>query len=157
MRNDLRNTHYATGVLNVPLQLEIVTAERVVLQDDNVDMVVAPTVDGQVGILPNHAPLLTILQVGELRVDKGNDEQSIVVAGGFMEVLNNKVTILADAAERSEEIDVASAEEARHRAEQTLANKGQGEGDLAAAELAMRYNVIRLRVGSRRGSRRQER
>ena len=68
-----------------------------------------------------------------------------------MEVLNNKVTILADAAERSEEIDVASAEEARHRAEQTLANRGQAEGsDLAAAELAMRYNLVRLRVGSRR-------
>lgn len=140
----------------MPLQLEIVTAERVVFNDDNVDMVVAPTVDGEVGILPNHAPLLTILQVGELRVDKGNDEQSIVVAGGFMEVLNNKITILADAAERSEEIDVASAEEARHRAEQTLQNKGQG-GDLAAAELAMRYNMVRLRVGTRRGSRRQER
>ena len=74
-----------------------------------------------------------------------------------MEVLNNKVTILADAAERSEEIDVASAEEARHRAEQTLANKSQPGGDLAAAELAMRYNMVRLRVGSRRrGSRRGE-
>ena len=139
----------------MPLTLEIVTAERVVFQDDNVDMVVAPTVDGQVGILPRHAPLLTVLQVGELRVCKGPDEQSIVVAGGFMEVLNNKVTILADAAERSEEIDVASAEEARRRAENTLENKGQG-GDLAAAELAMRYNMVRLRVGTRRGRRRRE-
>src|SRR5436305_12778904 len=138
----------------MPLQLEIVTAERMVFKDDNVDMVVAPSVDGQVGILPSHAPLLTVLQVGELRVLKGNDEQSIVIAGGFMEVLHNKVTILADAAERSEEIDVASAEEARHRAEQTLANKGQGDGDLAAAELAMRYNIVRLRVGSKRRSRR---
>src|SRR3982751_6210779 len=109
----------------MPLRLEIVTAERVVFEDDNVDMVIAPSVDGQVGIPPRHAPLLTVLQVGELRVCKGNDEQSIVVAGGFMEVLNNKVTILADAAERSEEIDVASAEEARHRAEATLANKGE--------------------------------
>src|SRR6476646_7698379 len=108
-------------------------------------MVVAPSVDGQVGILPHHAPLLTMLHVGELRVIKGNDEQSIVVAGGFMEVLNNKVTILADAAERSEEIDVASAEEARHRAEETLAHKDEPGGDLAAAELAMRYNVLRLR------------
>ena len=141
----------------MPLQLEIVTAERMVFKDDNVDMVVAPSVDGQVGILPSHAPLLTVLQVGELRVLKGNDEQSIVIAGGFMEVLNNKVTILADAAERSEEIDVASAEEARHRAEQTLANKGQAGGDLAAAELAMRYNMVRLRVGSKRRSRRGDR
>ena len=141
----------------MPLRLEIVTAERVVFQDDNVDMVVAPSVDGQVGILPHHAPLLTMLQVGELRVDKGNDEQSIVVAGGFMEVLNNKVTILADAAERSEEIDVASAEQARHRAEETLAHKDEARGgDLAAAELAMRYNMVRLRVGTRRGRRRRE-
>ncbi|MDQ3931013.1 MAG: ATP synthase F1 subunit epsilon, partial [Chloroflexota bacterium] len=80
----------------MPLQLEIVTAERVVFTDDNIDMVIAPSVDGEVGILPHHSPLLTILQIGELRVKKGADEQSIVVAGGFMEVLNGKVTILAD-------------------------------------------------------------
>src|SRR5215212_7733273 len=140
----------------MPLRLEIVTAERIVFEDDDIDMVVAPSVDGQVGILPHHAPLLTILHVGELRVRKGNDEQSLVVAGGFMEVLNNKVTILADAAERSEEIDVAAAEDARHRAEQSLANKEQGGGDLAAAELAMRYNMIRLRVGSKRRGRRSD-
>src|SRR4051794_9900063 len=141
----------------MPLRLEIVTAERIVFEDDDIDMVVAPSVDGQVGILPHHAPLLTILHVGELRVTRGSDEQSIVVAGGFMEVLNNKVTILADAAERSEEIDLASAEEARHRAEQTLANKDQARGgDLAAAELAMRYNMVRLRVGSQRGRRRRQ-
>ena len=137
----------------MPLTLEIVTAERVVFTDENIDMVVAPAADGQVGILPNHAPLLTTLQVGELRVCKGPNEESIVVAGGFMEVLNNKVTILADAAERSDEIDLASAEQARHRAEQTIENKGQA-GDLAAAELAMRYNMVRLRVGTRRGRRR---
>jgi F-type H+-transporting ATPase subunit epsilon len=140
----------------MPLRLEIVTAERVVFEDDNVDMVVAPSVDGQVGILPRHAPLLTILQVGELKVCKGPEEQSIVVAGGFMEVLNDRVTILADAAERSEEIDTAAAEDARRRAEQSLANKGEGGSDLAAAELAMRYNMVRLRVGTRRGRRQRE-
>lgn len=140
----------------MPLTVDIVTAERQVFHDDNVDMVIAPSVDGQVGILPHHAPLIAILQVGELRVVKGSDEQSLVVAGGFMEVLENRVTILAEAAERSEEIDVASAEDARHRAEQTLANRGQPAGDLAAAELAMRYNMVRLRVGSARGRRRRE-
>ena len=137
----------------MPLTLEIVTAERVVFTDENIDMVVAPAAEGQVGILPNHAPLLTTLQVGELRVCKGPNEESIVVACGFMEVLNDKVTILADAAERSEEIDLAAAEQARHRAEATIENKGQA-GDLAAAELAMRYNMVRLRVGTRRGRRR---
>src|SRR6476619_4980896 len=140
----------------MPLRLEIVTAERVVFEDDDIDMVVAPSVDGQVGILPHHAPLLTILHVGELRVRKGNDEQTLVVAGGFMEVLNNKVTILADAAERSEEIDVASAEEARHRAEQSLANR-EHIGDAAAAEAALRFAQLRLRVGTgRRRTRREE-
>ncbi len=139
----------------MPLQLEIVTAERVVLTDDNVDMVIAPSVDGEVGILPRHAPLLTVLQIGELRVKKGADEQSIVVAGGFMEVLNDKVTILADAAERSEEIDIAAAEQARTRAEQALANREQ-IGDAAAAEAAMRLATLRLRVGGRRRRNRRE-
>src|SRR5918997_2720873 len=116
---------------DMPLTLEIVTAERLVFSDDNVDMVVAPSVDGEVGILPHHAPLLTLLQIGELRVKKGADEQSIVIAGGFLEVLNNKVTILADVAERAEEIDAAAAEDARRRAQDALANRGHIE-DLAA-------------------------
>lgn len=140
----------------MPLKFELVTAERQVFADDSVDMVIAPSVDGQVGILPHHAPLIAILQPGEVRVVKGNDEQSLVVSGGFLEVLEGTVTILADAAERSDEINVAAAEDARTRAEQTLANRGQPGGDLAAAELAMRYNQVRLRVGSSRGRRRRE-
>jgi len=139
----------------MPLRFELVTAERQVFADENVDMVIAPSVDGQVGILPHHAPLIAILQPGEVRVVKGNDEESLVVAGGFLEVLEDTVTILADAAERSEEINIADAEEARRRAEQTLANKGQGS-DLAAVELAMRYSMVRLRVGQTRGRRRRE-
>lgn len=140
----------------MPLTLEIVTAERMVLSDDNVDMVIAPSVDGEVGILPHHAPLLTLLQIGELRVKKGADEQSIVIAGGFLEVLNNKVTVLADVAERSEEIDTAAAEQARTRAQEALANKGAGGGNLADADAAMRLASLRLRVGQRRRRLRQE-
>lgn len=136
------------------LSLEIVTAERVVLTDDNIDMVIAPSVDGEVGILPHHVPLLTILQIGELRVRKGADEQSIVVAGGFMEVLHDKVTVLADAAERSEEINIAAAEEARTRAEQDMANRGNV--DTAASEAAMRFATLRIRVGNRRRRLRRE-
>ncbi|MBF6613901.1 MAG: F0F1 ATP synthase subunit epsilon [Chloroflexi bacterium] len=136
------------------LSLEVVTAERVVLTDDNIDMVIAPSVDGEVGILPHHAPLLTILQIGELRVRKGADEQSIVVAGGFIEVLHDKVTVLADAAERSEEINIAAAEEARTRAEQDMANRGNV--DTAAAEAAMRFATLRIRVGNRRRRLRRE-
>ncbi|HYO49186.1 MAG TPA: F0F1 ATP synthase subunit epsilon, partial [Chloroflexia bacterium] len=120
----------------MPLQLEIVTAERLVLTDNNIDMVVAPSVDGEVGILPHHAPLLTVLQIGELRVKKGADEQSIVVSGGFMEVLNDKVTILADVAERAEEVDIASAEQARARAQEALTSGVAG--DLMAAQAALR-------------------
>jgi F-type H+-transporting ATPase subunit epsilon len=140
---------------DMPLTLEIVTAERLVFSDDNVDMVVAPSVDGEVGILPHHAPLLTLLQIGELRVKKGADEQSIVIAGGFLEVLNNRVTILADVAERAEEIDAAAAEDARRRAQDALANRG-ATADLANAEAAMRLASLRLRVGQRRRRLRQE-
>jgi F-type H+-transporting ATPase subunit epsilon len=140
----------------MPLTLEIVTAERVVLQDDNIDMVIAPSVDGQVGILPNHAPLLTVLEIGELRVKKGADEQSIVVSGGFLEVLENRVTVLADVAERQEEIDVASAEEARSRAQAALTNRDRDTADLEAAQAAMRLAALRLRVGSRGRRRRRE-
>jgi F-type H+-transporting ATPase subunit epsilon len=140
----------------MPLTLEIVTAERVVFTDNNVDMVVAPSADGEVGILPHHAPLLTMLQIGELRVKKGGDEQSIIIAGGFMEVLNDKVTILADVAERSEEIDTATAEQARDRAREALTNRDAAAGDLAAAQAAMRLASLRLRIGGRTRRRRME-
>ncbi len=139
----------------MPLSLEIVTAERLVFSDDNVDMVVAPSVDGEVGILPHHAPLLTLLQIGELRVKKGSDEQSIVVSGGFLEVLNNRVTVLADVAERSEEIDAAAAESARTRAQEALAGRGEA-ANLEAAQAAMRLATLRLRVSGRRRRMRRE-
>jgi F-type H+-transporting ATPase subunit epsilon len=132
----------------MPLRLELVTAERIVLQED-ADMVIAPAADGQVGILPHHAPFLTTLRPGELRVRRGGSEQELIVTGGFMEVLNDKVTILADAAERVEEIDLARAEEARRRAADALANRQAGV-DTASAELAMRRAVVRLSVARRR-------
>jgi ATP synthase F1 epsilon subunit len=90
----------------MPIHLEIVTAERVVLSDD-VDMINAPTKDGRVGILPRHAPLLTILEVGELDIVKDGVTTPFAISGGFMEVLPNRVTILADTAERADEIDEA--------------------------------------------------
>jgi F-type H+-transporting ATPase subunit epsilon len=139
----------------MPLTLEIVTAERQVFLDDNVDMVIAPAVDGEVGILPRHAPLITVLQIGELRVKKGTEEQSIVIAGGFMEVFADKVTILADAAEHSEDVDIAAAEQARARAEESLRNKDQ-LGDKAGAETALRLASLRLRVGGKRKRLRRE-
>jgi F-type H+-transporting ATPase subunit epsilon len=137
----------------MPLHLELVTAERMVLQED-ADMVIAPAADGEVGILPHHAPLLTVLQPGELRVKRGAVEQTLVVSGGFMEVLDGRVTILADAAEHAEDIDVARAEESRRRAADALANRTVGT-DNAAAELAMRRAVVRINVARRRRPRSQ--
>ena len=131
------------------LDFELVTADRVVLQEEGVDMVVAPGADGQLGVLPHHVPLITTLAPGELRIKRGGEETSIVVTGGFMEVTREKVLVLADAAERSEEIDIARAEEARRRAQERLASSPDGV-DLARAEAAMRRAVARLRIAQRR-------
>jgi F-type H+-transporting ATPase subunit epsilon len=137
------------------LSVEIVTGERVVFTEDDVDMVVAPGADGALGILPHHAPLVTLLAEGELRITKGGREDSLVVFGGFMEVTGDKVIVLADSAERAEEIDVSRAEAARQRAAEGLANRGtDGTLDLAGAESELRRASVRIRVGQRRGSRR---
>jgi len=98
------------------IHLNIITAERIVLSED-VEIVVAPGTMGELGVLPRHAPLLTGLMPGELRYRKNGEEVGMCITGGFMEVLPHRVTILADAAERAEEIDVARAEAARQRAE----------------------------------------
>src|SRR6185295_17420547 len=106
----------------MPIHLEIVTAERVVMSDD-VDQINAPTKDGRIGILPRHMPLLTILDVGQMDIIKDGVATPFAVSGGFMEVLPNRVTILADTVERADEIDEARAEEARRRAEEQIAQR----------------------------------
>jgi len=133
------------------LRFEIVTAERVVYSDD-VDIVVAPGIEGQLGILPNHAPLLTMLQPGEVMVRKEGEETAIFVSGGFLEVMQNRVTVLADVAERVEEIDIARAEEAKRRAEEGLRLRPP-EMDLAAAEAALRRAMVRLKIVERKKKR----
>ncbi|MFN8590661.1 MAG: F0F1 ATP synthase subunit epsilon [Thermomicrobiales bacterium] len=135
------------------LSIEIVTGERLVYKDEGVDMVIAPGGAGTLGILPEHAPIITTLASGELRIKKGNEEQSIVVFGGFMEVAEDKVLVLADTAERAEELDLARAEEARRRAETSIAGR-QETIDLQAAQADLRRATLRLRVGQRRGIRR---
>ena len=107
------------------LKLDIVTAERVVYSAE-VDEVIAPGVEGQLGILPHHAPLMTTLQAGELRVKKGGAEDIMAISGGFLEVRPDRVIVLADAAERAEEIDVARAEAAKQRAEERLRDRRRG-------------------------------
>jgi F-type H+-transporting ATPase subunit epsilon len=133
-------------------KLDIVTAERVVFSDE-VDEVVAPGVEGQLGILPHHAPLMTTLLPGELLVKKGGEEISLVVSGGFIEVRPDRIIILADAAEREEEIDIARAEEAKRRAEARLAEHAPGM-DMGRAEAALRRSLARIRVAERRRRRR---
>ena len=134
----------------MPIRLEIVTGERLVYSDD-VDAVVAPGVEGEMGIRPQHAALMTTLQPGEVLVRKAGQEVSIAVSGGFMEVLPDKVTILADTAERAEEIDESRAEEARKRAQKLLADAATGETiDATRAQIAMRRAMIRLKVAQKR-------
>jgi len=128
-----------------PLKVDVVTAERSVYSGD-VDMVVVPGVEGQLGILPHHTPLMTALQPGELRLKKGENEVSLVVTGGFVEVRPDRVVVLADAAERAEEIDTARAEEARKRAQKRLAEKRALGIDESRAEASLRRAMTRLAV-----------
>ena len=131
-----------------PMRLEIITAEREVYADD-VDIVVVPGIEGQLGILPHHAPLMPLLQAGELTIKKDGDSTYLAVSGGFLEVLGNKVTILADAAERSEAIDEERALAAMETAQERLANR---EGDISLEQFAraMRRAQVRLDVVRRR-------
>jgi len=133
-------------------RLDVVTAEREVFSDE-VDEVVANGVEGQLGILPHHAPLMTTLLPGELLIKKGGEEFYLAVSGGFIEVRPDRIIILADTAERVEEIDVARAEEAKRRAEERLAEGAPGV-DTARAEAALRRSLLRLRVAQRRRRRR---
>jgi F-type H+-transporting ATPase subunit epsilon len=129
-------------------RLEIVTAERMVFADD-VNEIVAWGVKGQLGILPHHAPLMTMLQSGDLLIKKDNGEEYLAISGGFLEVRPDKVIILADACERAEEIDVSRAEAAKRRAEVTLKERPT-EVDTAAAEAALRRSLARLKVAEKR-------
>ncbi len=129
-------------------KLEIVTAERMVLSDD-VDEVVAWGVQGQLGILPHHAPLMTMLQPGDLLIRKDKEDEYLAISGGFLEVRPDKVIVLADACERADEIDVARVEAAKRRAEETLKEQPPGV-DTAAAEAALRRSLARLKVAEKR-------
>jgi len=130
------------------LKLDIVTAERVVYSEE-VDMIVAPGAEGQLGILPHHAPLMTTLQAGELRVKRGGEEDTLAISGGFLEVRPDRVIVLADTAERAEEIDMARAEAAKQRAEQRLVDKRAPGLDEARVETALRRAMARLMVADK--------
>lgn len=133
----------------MPMRLEIITAEREVYADD-VDIVVAPGVEGQLGILPHHAPLMTALQPGEVMVRKEGEPSYLAVTGGFMEVMGNRVTILAAACEYSQEISEERAQAAMERARERLQNRAS-DLELEQATAAIRRAQVRLNIARRRG------
>jgi F-type H+-transporting ATPase subunit epsilon len=120
-----------------------------VYSDDEVEVVIAPGADGELGILPNHAPLLTALGIGELRIKKGGKEESFAVHGGFLEVLANRVIVMAYTAERADEIDLARADVARERAESRY-REAPDALDRTRLMAALRRSRVRLKVARRR-------
>jgi F-type H+-transporting ATPase subunit epsilon len=134
------------------IKFEIVTAERVVYSDE-VDVLVAPGIEGQLAVLPHHAPLMTMLQPGEILIRKGAEEQSMFVSGGFLEVRGDKIVILADAAERADEIDITRAESAKRRAEERITQR-PADVDVARAEAALLRSTVRLKVAEKSKRRR---
>ena len=129
------------------LTLEIVTPERS-LVTEQVDEVFLPGSQGYFGVLPGHAPLLATLQVGELWYRIGQDKHYLAIAFGFVDVRPDRVTVLAQIAERAQDIDVARAEEAKRRAEERVAARDPGM-DFERARIAMMKSLIRLQVASR--------
>jgi len=130
------------------LKLEIVTAESPVFTGE-VDSIVAPGTVGQFTILPHHAAFMTMLEAGELCLRVGGQETFMVVSGGFLEVMDDRVIVLADAAERADDIDAARAEEAKKRAQEQMRRPLTGP-ELVVAEAALRRSLARLKVSERR-------
>ncbi len=135
----------------MPLQLEIVSPERRAYADE-VDMVIVPGADGELGILPHHTQLISALGIGELRIKKGGTEQILLISGGFVEVRPDKVVVMADLAEHSDEIDEQRAVEARKRAEAEL-EQARDPVDIARVRAALQTALMRERIAVRRRSR----
>ena len=129
------------------LTLEIITPEKVVYKDD-VDEVVAPTINGEIAILPSHVDLLTQVSPGELIVKKGSNQQYLAITGGFLEVSDNKISILADYAIKAQDIEVARAQEAKRRAEKLMEEK-TSDNDLKIAQGEMIKAILELKVATK--------
>ena len=133
----------------MPLQLEIVTPERLAFSDQ-VDSVQLPGIEGELGVLPHHAPLVSILGVGELLIRKGGQEESFAIVGGFVQVRPDKVVVMAEDADMASEIDLEKAHEAKREAEKAL-ESGYHEGaDLSLARASLQQALLRIRVAERR-------
>ncbi len=128
------------------INFKIATPERVVFKDE-VDSITLPTQSGEITILPNHLPLISVLKPGDIVIKKGNDAFDIAVSGGFIEVLSTKVVVLADTAERSEEIDVARAEAAVKRAQTLREEKLTDSREFAKVAALIEKELVRVKVG----------
>ena len=133
----------------MPLQLEIVTPERQVYSD-TVDSVQVPGSEGELGVLPHHAPLVSTLGVGELRFRKDGTEESFAIIGGFLQVRPDRVVVLAETADLASDIDLEKAQEARREAERALESGFHEGADLSAARAQLQQALLRIRVAERR-------
>ena len=134
------------------IRLRVVTPSRMLL-DEDVDEVTAPGELGEFGVLPNHIAFLTTLVPGELSYKQGSSKKTLAVSGGYAEVLDNVMTVLAPAAEFADEIDSARAQRAKERAEKLMAELNRGEKDWEMAEASMKRALVRLQVASREARR----
>lgn len=136
----------------MPLSLSVVTAERTIVQRGDVQRLIVPTTEGQITVLPSHVPLMSSIGYGEMTAVCANETVYMAVFGGFIQVANDVVTVLADAAEHADAINEERAEAARLRAQQRLAGQHSGPEALNVlrARLAMERALVRLRVRRRR-------
>jgi F-type H+-transporting ATPase subunit epsilon len=133
----------------MPILLEIVTPERLAYSGQ-VDSVQVPGSEGEMGILPHHAPLVSMLGIGELRIRAGGTEELFAIAGGFVQVRPDKVVVMAETADMASEIDLERAQEARREAERAIETGYNEPADLAAARAALQQALLRIRVAERR-------
>jgi len=129
------------------LHLEVITPEKVIYESE-ADEIIAPTVNGQIGILPNHIGLLTKIVPGELIIRKGNSQYLLAITGGFLEVNNNNVSILADYAIKAEDVEIARAQEAQKRAEKLMQEKATDK-DFKVAQAELVKAILELRVANK--------
>ncbi len=132
----------------MPIHIELVTQEKKIFEEFEADMIIVPAAEGEMGVLPNHAPILTTLTFGELIVRKGNAEERFAIYGGVVDVRPDKVVVLADTADSSFALDLEQAQEARARAQEMLAG-GMPEAENREAQLALRRANLAIKVSNK--------
>lgn len=134
------------------INFKIATPEKVVFKAE-VDSITLPTTTGEITVLPNHRPLVSILKAGEIKVKINNEESWLSVSGGFVEVLSTKVVVLADTAERSEEIDISRAEQAVQKAKELRETRITDSQEFAKLSAQIEKEMVRIRVGRKMANR----